>query len=126
VTPGEEIDAYIASLTDWRGAMLARFREIFHEAAPEVVEEWKWRGSPVWEHDGIIAVGMAFTTNVKLGFLCGASLPDPQAIFNNELAGNQRRAIKLGEGDTVDEDALKAIIRAAVLHNTSKRATPST
>ena len=122
MTPGEEIDAYISGLTDWRGERLARFREIFHEVDPDVVEEWKWIGSPVWEHDGILAVGMAFKTSVKLGFMYGASLPDPHAIFNDELAGNQRRAIKLGEGDTVDEGALKNLIRAAIARNTQKRA----
>ena len=126
MTPGEEIDAYISGLTDWRGARLARFREIFHEVDPDVVEEWKWMGSPVWEHDGIMAVGMAFRTSVKLGFMYGASLPDPHAIFNDELAGNQRRAIKLGEGDTVDEGALKNLIRAAIARNTEKRATKKT
>lgn len=126
MTPGEEIDAYISGLTDWRGARLARLREIFHEVDPDVVEEWKWMGSPVWEHDGIMAVGMAFTTSVKLGFMYGASLPDPHGIFNDELAGNQRRAIKLGEGDTVDEGALKNLIRAAIARNTEKRATKKT
>ena len=122
MTPGEEIDAYISGLTDWRGAMLARYREIFHEVDPDVVEEWKWMGSPVWEHDGIMAVGMAFKTSVKLGFMFGASLPDPHSTFNDELAGNQRRAIKLSEGETVDEEALKALIRAALAHNRAKRA----
>jgi hypothetical protein len=102
--------------------MLARFREIFDEVDPDVVEEWKLMGSPVWEHDGIMAVGMAFTTIVKLGSMCGASLPDSRSRVNHELAGNQRRAIKLGEGETVDEEALKALIRATLAHNRAKKA----
>lgn len=102
--------------------MLARFREIFDELDPDVVEEWKWMGSPVWEHGGIMAVGIAFTTSVKLGFMCGASLPDSRSRVNHELAGNQRRAIKPGEGETVDEEAMKALIRATLAHNRAKKA----
>src|SRR5674476_370588 len=109
MTPSEKTDSLIAGLTDWRGPTLARLRQLFHEADPEVVEEWKWMGSPVWSHDGIIAVGIPFKTSVKLGFLYGASLPDPDNIFNDELGGNQRRAIKYYEGDTINEESLKAV-----------------
>ena len=119
----QRIDQLIAGITDWRGKTFAGVRKTILEADREIIEEWKWMGSPVWEHDGIMAVGMAFKTSVKLGFMYGASLPDPHAIFNDELAGNQRRAIKLGEGDTVDEGALKNLIRAAIARNTEKRAT---
>lgn len=121
MNPSEEIDAYIAGLSDWRGPMLARFRELFHEADPEVVEEWKWMGSPVWSHDGILAVGMSFKTSVKLGFMNGASLADPDKIFNDELAGNKRRAIKLFEGDSVDEESLRQLIRTALAYNLAKK-----
>ncbi|HUC89265.1 MAG TPA: DUF1801 domain-containing protein [Patescibacteria group bacterium] len=121
MTPSEKIDNYIAGLTDWRGPLLAKLRQIFHEADPEVVEEWKWMGSPVWSHDGIIAVGIAFKTSVKLGFLYGASLSDPDNIFNDELAGSQRRAIKYYEGDKINEESLKTLIRSAVAHNQSRK-----
>ncbi len=122
MNPTEKIDSLIAGLTDWRGPALARLRQLFHEADPEVVEEWKWMGSPVWSHDGIIAVGMAFNTSVKLGFLYGASLPDPDNIFNDELAGNQRRAIKYFEGDRINEESLKTLIRSAIAYNQAKKA----
>ena len=121
MNPTEAIDNLIAGLTDWRGATLARIRELFHEADPEVVEEWKYMGSPCWYHDGLMAVGDAFKTSVKLGFLDGAILPDPDGIFNDELKGNKRRAIKLYEGDTINEDSLKTLIRAAIAHNQSKK-----
>ena len=119
--PSEEIDNLIASLTDWRGPMLSRLRQLIHEADPEVVEEWKYMGSPCWYHDGMIAVGNAFKTSVKLGFLYGASLPDPDNVFNDELNGNQRRAIKLSEGDSINEEALKTLIREAVAFNLTKK-----
>jgi hypothetical protein len=122
VNPTEEIDSYIAGLADWRGPMLARIRQLFHEADPDVVEEWKYMGSPCWYHDGLMAVGNAFKTTVKLGFLDGASLPDPDGLFNDELGGNKRRAIKFTEGDTVNEESLKTLIRSAVAHNQAKAA----
>ena len=121
MNPSEKIDSLIAGLNDWRGPTLARLRQLFHEVDPEVVEEWKWMGSPVWSHDGIIAVGIPFKTSVKLGFLYGASLPDPDNIFNAELEGNQRRAIKYYEGDTINEESLKALIRSAIAHNQAKK-----
>jgi hypothetical protein len=121
MSPGKHIDELIAGLADWRGPMLSRIREIFHEADPEVTEEWKWMGSPVWEHDGILAVGMPFKTSVKLGFMYGASLPDPEGIFNDELEGNQRRAIKFYEGDAINEAALKQMVRAAITFNQNRK-----
>jgi hypothetical protein len=122
MNPTEEIDGLIASLTDWRGPVLARIREIFHEVDPDVVEEWKYMGSPCWYHDGMLAVGMPFKTKVKLGFLDGASLPDPDKLFNAELGGNQRRAIEWEEGDKIKVKPLKTLIRAALAQNESKRA----
>lgn len=122
MTPTEKIDNLIAGLTDWRGSTLTRLRQLIHEADPEVVEEWKYMGSPCWYHDGMMAVGNAFKSSVKLGFLDGASLPDPDNIFNDELGGNQRRAIKLYEGDSINEEALKALIRSAITHNKAKKA----
>jgi hypothetical protein len=119
----EEIDKLLAGLTDWRGATLAKIRQVIHEADPQIVEEWKWMGSPCWSHDGLIAVGNAFKTSVKLGFLYGASLPDPGAIFNDELKGNQRRAIKYLEGDSVEVEPLKALIRAGIEYNQAKKST---
>lgn len=118
-TPSEQIDARIAELGDWRGETLARVREIIKEADPEVVEEWKWRGTPVWEHDGIICTGETYKDKVKLTFLKGASLEDPSGLFNSSLEGNTRRAIDIGEGEDVDEAALAALIRAAVALNES-------
>ena len=118
----EQIDSLIADLTDWRGPMLARIRQLFHEADPEVVEEWKYMGSPCWYHDGMMAVGNAFKTSVKLGFLDGASLPDPDNLFNDELGGNKRRAIKFYEGDSINEEALKTLIRATIAYNQAKKA----
>ena len=121
MTPSQQIDNLISGLDDWRGPLLARCRQLFHEADPEVVETWKWMGTPVWEHDGILAAGMVFRTSIKLGFLYGASLPDPDNLFNDELKGNQRRAIKLFEGDSLNEAALKALIQAAISFNQAKR-----
>ena len=115
------IDARIAALGDWRGETLARVRSLTKEADPEVVEEWKWRGVPVWEHAGIICTGETYKTVVKLTFAKGASLKDPSGLFNSSLEGNTRRAIDFHEGDKIDEKALKALIRAAVALNTSKQ-----
>jgi hypothetical protein len=120
-SPSRLIDARIKELGDWRGEMLARFRRLIKEADPDVTEEWKWRGVPVWEHDGIICTGETYKAVVKLTFLSGASLEDPSRLFNSSLEGNTRRAIDLHEGDKIDEKAFKALIRAAVALNTSKR-----
>lgn len=117
----ELIDAKIDSLADWRGEMLARVRQIIREADPEVVEEVKWRGVPVWSHAGIICTGETYRTAVKMTFAKGASLEDPGRLFNASLDGGTRRAIDLHEGDQIDAAALKALIRAAVALNTAKR-----
>ena len=117
-TPSEQIDARIEELGDWRGDVLARVRKLVHEADPEVVEEWKWRGTPVWEHDGIICTGETYKSVVKMTFAKGASLDDPAGLFNSSLEGNTRRAIDIREGEEIDEEALKALIRAAVALNT--------
>ena len=117
------IDARIKELNDWRGATLARVRALIKQADPEVVEEWKWRGVPVWSHAGIICTGETYKNVVKMTFAKGASLDDPSRLFNASLEGNTRRAIDVHEGDKLDEEALKALIRAAVALNTSKRAT---
>jgi hypothetical protein len=114
------IDARIKELTDWRGKMLARIRALIKQADPEVVEEWKWRGVPVWEHAGIICTGETYKSAVKMTFAKGASLEDPSKLFNASLEGNTRRAIDFHEGDTIDEKALKALIRAAVALNTAR------
>ena len=121
-SPSELIDARIEELGDWRGEMLARVRALIRQADPEVVETWKWRGVPVWEHDGIICTGETYKAVVKLTFAKGASLDDPSGLFNSSLEGNTRRAIDIHEGDKIDERALKALIRAAVALNTSARA----
>jgi hypothetical protein len=113
----ELIDKYIADLTDWRGKMLANLRKIIHDADSEIIEEWKWMGTPCWSHDGVIVVANAHKDKVKLTFSQGASLPDPDKLFNAGLEGNRWRAIDLYEGDRVNERALKDIIRAAVSHN---------
>ena len=113
------IDARIAELTDWRGAALAKVRAIIRQADPEVVETWKWRGVPVWEHAGIICTGETYKGAVKLTFAKGASLPDPTGLFNSSLDGNTRRAIDIHEGDGIDEAALAALIRGAVALNTA-------
>ena len=121
-SPSRLIDARIKELGDWRGEMLARVRMLIKQADPEVVEEWKWRGVPVWEHDGIICTGETYKAVVKMTFAKGASLADPAGLFNSSLEGNTRRAIDFHEGDKIDEKALKALIRAAVALNISARA----
>lgn len=113
------IDGRIRELGDWRGEMLGRIRGLIREADPDVLEEWKWRGVPVWEHDGIICTGETYKAVVKLTFAKGASLEDPSGLFNASLEGNTRRAIDLHEGDALDEAALQALVRAAVALNTS-------
>jgi hypothetical protein len=120
----ELIDKRIAELGDWRGETLSRMRELINEADPDVVEEWKWMGTPVWSHDGIICTGESYKSIVKLTFAKGASLKDPAKVFNASLDGNVRRAIDIHEGEQVDADAFKALIRAAVALNTSRKAKP--
>ncbi|MWV48242.1 DUF1801 domain-containing protein [Rathayibacter sp. VKM Ac-2803] len=122
LTPPEEIDALIAKHPDWRGTLLAEARRVILAADPGIVEEWKWMGAPVWEFDGILVVGNIFKTKVKLGFMYGASLPDPAGIFNGELGGNQRRSVEFAEGDALDEEALTALVRAAIARNSAARA----
>jgi hypothetical protein len=121
-SPSRLIDARIKELDDWRGVTLAQVRALINEADPEVVEEWKWRGVPVWSHGGILCTGETYKTVVKLTFAKGAVLDDPSRLFNSSLEGNTRRAIDIHEGEAIDEDALKALIRAAVALNISKRA----
>jgi hypothetical protein len=116
-TPTERIDGRITELGDWRGETLARVRALIHEADPEVVEEWKWRGVPTWSHDGIICTGETYKQVVKLTFAKGASLKDPKGLFNSSLDGNVRRAIDIREGEAIDADALKALIAEAVAAN---------
>ena len=118
-SPSRLIDARIKELGDWRGKMLAHVRALIKQADPEVVEEWKWRGVPVWSHDGIICTGETYKSVVKLTFAKGASLKDPAKLFNSSLEGNTRRAIDLHEGEKINEPALQALIRAAVALNTS-------
>jgi hypothetical protein len=118
-SPSRLIDARIKELDDWRGKTLSRVRALIKQADPEVVEEWKWRGVPVWSHNGIICTGETYKSVVKLTFLKGASLKDPSGLFNSSLEGNVRRAIDLHEGDEIDDDALKALIRAAAALNRS-------
>jgi hypothetical protein len=120
--PSQLIDARIEELGDWRGEMLAQLRAWIKQADPDVVEEWKWRGVPVWSHAGIICTGETYKMVVKMTFAKGASLEDPSGLFNSSLEGNTRRAIDFHEGDKVDEKALKALIRAAVALNVSARA----
>jgi hypothetical protein len=122
-SPSQLIDARIKELSDWRGETLARVRLLIKQADPEVVEEWKWRGVPVWSHAGIICTGETYKSVVKMTFARGASLEDPSGLFNSSLEGNTRRAIDFHEGDKIDERALKALIRAAVALNISTRAT---
>ncbi|MFY9922096.1 MAG: DUF1801 domain-containing protein [Mycobacterium sp.] len=110
----EKIDARIDELGDWRGEMLARIRELIKQAEPDVVEEWKWRGVPVWYHDGMICTGETYKSHVKVTFAKGASLEDPSGLFNSSLDGNTRRAIDIQENDRLDEKAFKALVRAAV------------
>ena len=114
------IDGRIKELGDWRGTMLGRLRDLVKQADPEVVEEWKWRGVPVWSHDGIICTGETYKSVVKMTFAKGASLKDPSRLFNSSLEGNTRRAIDFHEDDKINEGALKTLIRAAVSLNTSK------
>ncbi|PZM15480.1 DUF1801 domain-containing protein [Rhizobium tubonense] len=121
-SPSQLIDARIEELSDWRGETLARIRSLIREADPEVVEEWKWRGVPVWSHAGIICTGETYKNAVKMTFAKGASLEDPSGLFNSSLEGNTRRAIDFHEGDKIDERALKALIRAAVALNPLARA----
>ena len=119
-SPSQLIDARIEELGDWRGEMLARLRALVKEADPDVVEEWKWRGVPTWYHDGIITTGETYKSVVKLTFAKGASLEDPSKLFNSSLEGNVRRAIDFHEGGEIDEAALKALVREAVILNESK------
>jgi hypothetical protein len=118
--PSRLIDARIRELSDWRGETLARVRALIHQADPEVVEEWKWRGVPVWSDAGILCTGETYKAVVKLTFAKGAALADPAGLFNSSLEGNTRRAIDLREGERLDEDAFKALIRAAVTLNRSR------
>jgi hypothetical protein len=115
------IDQRIEELGDWRGEMLSRLRALIRQADPEVVEDWKWRGVPVWYHDGMICTGETYKTTVKVTFAKGAALDDPVGLFNASLDGNTRRAIDFNEGDEIDEEALKALVRAAVRLNVSGR-----
>ena len=119
-SPSRLIDARIKELGDWRGKMLSRLRALVKEADPEVIEEWKWRGVPVWSHEGLICTGETYRTVVKMTFAKGAALKDPSGLFNSSLAGNTRRAIDFHEGEEIDEEAFKTLIRAAVTLNKSK------
>jgi hypothetical protein len=119
-SPSQLIDARIKELSDWRGEMLARIRTLIKQADPEVVEEWKWRGVPVWSHDGMICTGETHKNVVKMTFAKGAALKDPSGLFNSSLGGNTRRAIDFREGEKIDEEALKTLVRAAVNLNKSK------
>ena len=118
-SPSQLIDARIKELGDWRGKMLGRLRSLIKEADPEVIEEWKWRGVPVWSHAGIICTGETYKSVVKMTFAKGASLKDPARLFNSSLDGNTRRAIDFHEGEHIDEEALKTLVRAAVALNKS-------
>jgi hypothetical protein len=120
-SPSKLIDGRIKEFGDWRGEMLARVRGLIKDADPDVVEEWKWRGVPVWEHNGIICTGETYKAVVKLTFAKGAALEDPSSLFNSSLEGNVRRAIDIREGEKINEKALKALIRAAVALNTAKK-----
>ena len=117
----DRIDARIAELGDWRGETLARMRQLIREADADVVEEWKWMGTPVWSHDGIICTGESYKAVVKLTFAKGASLPDPRKLFNSSLDGKVRRAIDIREGERVDADAFKALVRAAIALNAAAK-----
>jgi hypothetical protein len=125
MTPSERIDQLIAGIADWRGQTFARIRKIILAADPDITEEWKWMGSPVWSRDGIIAVANAHKDKVKLTFDYGARLADPVKLFNAGLEGNQRRAIDFFEGDKVNERALKDLVRAAIAFNRSKKKAPA-
>jgi hypothetical protein len=118
------IDQRIKELADWRGKTLAKVRQIIHQADRQILEEWKWRGTPVWSHDGIVCTGETYKNVVKMTFLKGASLKDPSGLFNSSLGGNVRRAIDIQEGDKLDEPALKDLIRAAVALNLEARSKP--
>lgn len=120
MSASEEIDRKIAELADWRGDTLAEVRRLIHEADPDIVEEVKWRGTPVWSHDGIVCTGETYEGKVKLTFAKGASLEDPTGLFNASLEGNVRRAIDILEGESVDEEAFKALVRVAVALNGEK------
>jgi hypothetical protein len=120
-SPSRMIDERIEELGDWRGTMLSRLRTLIKQADPEVIEEWKWRGVPVWSHDGLICTGETYKSVVKMTFAKGAALEDPSGLFNSSLVGNTRRAIDFHEGEKIDEKALKALIRAAVMLNASRR-----
>ena len=122
-SPSKLIDARIEELPDWRGKVLSRMRRLIRQADPDVVEEWKWRGVPVWSHDGMICTGETYKSVVKLTFAKGASLEDPARLFNSSLEGNVRRAIDIHEGDKIDETAFKALVRAAAALNKSSRRT---
>jgi hypothetical protein len=119
-SPSRLIDARIKELGDWRGELLGRLRALVKDADPHVVEEWKWRGVPVWEHDGILCTGETYKNIVKMTFFKGAALKDPSGLFNSSLEGNTRRAIDFHEGEEIDEEALKTLVRAAVALNASK------
>ena len=119
-SPSQLIDARIEELGDWRGEMLGRLRALVKEADPDVVEEWKWRGVPVWSHDGLICTGETYKSVVKMTFAKGAALQDPARLFNSSLDGNTRRAIDFHEGETIDEEALKRLVRAAATLNKSR------
>ena len=118
------IDGRIKDLGDWRGHMLASLRALIHEADPEILEEWKWRGTPVWSHGGIVCTGETYKSVVKMTFAKGAALEDPSALFNSSLEGNVRRAIDIREGEEIDKHALKELIRSAVALNLAKKAAP--
>jgi hypothetical protein len=122
-SPTELIDARIDELDDWRGEQLSRIRALIKQADPDVVEEWKWRGVPVWSHDGIVCTGETYKAVVKVTFAKGASLDDPGGLFNSSLDGNTRRAIDIREGEAIDEDAFTALVRDAVSLNESSRRT---
>ena len=119
------IDQRIQELADWRGRMLARLRKLIHDADPEIVEEWKWRGVPVFSHGGIVCTGETYQKVVKLTFAKGAALADPAGLFNSSLDGNVRRAIDIHEGEAIDEDAFKGLIRAAVAQNLERKPKPA-
>jgi hypothetical protein len=122
-SPAQLIDARIEELNDWRGKMLSRLRDLIKQADPDIVEEWKWRGVPVWSHNGMICTGETYKTVVKVTFAKGASLKDPSGLFNSSLDGNTRRAIDFHEGEAINEDAFSALVHAAVsLNETSGRA----
>jgi hypothetical protein len=117
ISPAQRIDERIRELGDWRGEMLSRLRDLIRQALPDVIEEWKWRGVPVWYQDGMICTGETYKTVVKMTFAKGAALDDPKGLFNSSLEGNVRRAIDIQEGEAIDEEALKALIRAAAALN---------